>query len=46
METIRGVHRGVLVEKDFLGNITLEVSPGVQQTFRKEEIRKVTSLAR
>ena len=25
---------------------TLEVSPGVQQTFRKEEIRKVTSLAR
>ena len=46
VETIRGVHRGVLVEKDFLGNITLEVSPGVQQTFRKEEIRKVTSLAR
>lgn len=46
VETIRGIHRGVLVEKDFLGNITLEVSPGVQQTFRTEEIRKVTSLAR
>lgn len=46
VETIRGVHRGVLVEKDLLGNLTLEVSPGVQQTFRREDIRKVTPLAR
>ncbi len=46
VETIRGVHRGVLIEKDFLGNITLEVSPGVQQTFRKEDIRKVTPIAK
>lgn len=44
LETLSGVHRGALVEKDFLGNITIEVSPGVQQTFRKEDIRKVKSL--
>ncbi|MGN0848004.1 MAG: PEGA domain-containing protein [Kiritimatiellia bacterium] len=46
VETIRGVHRGVLIDKDFLGNVTLEVSPGVQQTFRKEDIRKITSIAK
>ncbi len=45
IETGRGVHRGVLVEKDFLGNVTLEIAPGVQQTFRAEDIRKVTPLA-
>ncbi len=44
LETVSGIHRGALVEKDFLGNITIEVSPGVQQTFRKEDIRKVKSL--
>ena len=44
LETISGIHRGVLVETDFLGNVTIEVSPGVQQTFRKEDIRKVKSL--
>lgn len=41
IETIRGIHRGVLIEKDFLGNVTLEVSPGVQNTFRADEIRKM-----
>lgn len=44
LETISGVHRGALVEKDFLGNVTIEVSPGVQQTFRKEDIRKIRPL--
>ena len=44
VETIRGVHRGVFVEKDFAGNITLETSPGVHQTYRRDEIRKITPL--
>lgn len=44
LETVSGVHRGALVERDFLGNVTIEVSPGVQQTFRKEDIRKIRSL--
>lgn len=46
VETIRGIHRGVLVEKDLLGNIVLETSPGVHQTFRLEDIRKVTPLGK
>lgn len=46
VETIQGLHRGVLVERDFFDNLTLEVAPGVRQTFRKDEIRKVTPLAR
>ena len=46
IETIRGIHKGVLVEKDFAGNVTLETSPGVHQTFRQEDIRKVTTLGR
>ncbi len=46
VETIRGIHRGVLIEKDFLGNVTLEVRPGVQQTYRAEDIRKVTPIAK
>ena len=44
LETVSGIHHGVLVETDFLGNVTLEVSPGVQQTFRNEDIRKIKSL--
>lgn len=46
VETIRGIHKGVLVEKDFAGNVTLETSPGVHQTFRQEDIRKVTPLGK
>lgn len=46
IDTVRGIHRGVLVEKDVLGNITLETSPGVHQTFRVEDIRKVTALGK
>ena len=46
IETIRGIHKGVLVEKDFAGNVTLETSPGVHQTFRQDEIRKVTALGK
>ncbi len=46
IETIRGVHRGAFVEKDFLGNITLEISPGVLQTFRAEDIRSIKVLAK
>lgn len=46
IETIRGVYRGVLVEKDARGNLILETVPGVRQTFLRDEIRKVTSLAK
>lgn len=44
VETIRGFHRGVFVGKDFAGNVTLETSPGVHQTYRRDEIRKITPL--
>ena len=46
IETIRGVRKGVLVNKDFLGNITIETSPGVEETFKAEDIRKVTPIAK
>ena len=41
IETIRGIYRGVLVKKDFFGSVTLETSPGVEQTFKAEDIRKM-----
>ena len=44
IETIRGVYRGVFVKKDFFGSITLEMSPGVEQTFKAEDIRKMKTL--
>ena len=46
IETIRGVYRGVFVKKDFFGAITLEMSPGVEQTFKSEDIRKMRTLAK
>jgi len=46
IETIRGIYRGVLVKKDFFGAITIETSPGVEQTFKPEDIRKVTPISR
>ena len=46
IETIRGIYRGVFVKKDFFGAVTLEMSPGVEQTFKAEEIRKVKPLAK
>jgi hypothetical protein len=46
IETIRGVYRGVFVKKDFFGAITLEMSPGVEQTFKSEDIRKMKTLAK
>lgn len=46
IETIRGIYRGVLVKKDFFGAITIETSPGVEQTFKPEDIRKVTPIER
>ena len=46
VETSRGIYRGVLVNKDFLGNLTPETAPGVEQTFKAEEIRKVKPLAK
>lgn len=46
VETGRGIYRGVLVNKDFLGNLTLETAPGVEQTFKADEIRKVRLLAK
>ena len=44
IETIRGVYRGVFVKKDFFGAVTLETSPGVEQTFKAEDIRKMKTL--
>lgn len=44
VETVSGVHRGVFVEKDLQGNVTLELSPGVRRTFRREEVRKTTPI--
>ena len=41
IETIRGIYRGVLVKKDFFDSVTLETSPGVEQTFKAEDIRKM-----
>ncbi len=46
IETIRGIYRGVLVKKDFFGAITIETSPGIEQTFKPEEIRKVTPISK
>ena len=46
IETIRGIYRGVLVKKDFFGAITIETSPGVEQTFKSEDIRKVTPISK
>lgn len=46
VETVNGSHVGVLVEKDYFGNITLETSPGVRRTFPQETIRKVVPLSK
>ena len=44
IETIRGIYRGVFIKKDFFGAVTLEMSPGVEQTFKAEDIRKMKTL--
>ena len=44
VETIRGVYRGVLVSNDPFAGITLEVSPGVRQTYPHGDIRKINTL--
>ncbi len=36
--------RGVLVGKDYLGNITIETSPGISTTIKAEDIRSVKPL--
>ena len=36
--------RGVLVNKDYLGNLTIETSPGVSTTIKAEDIRSVKPL--
>ena len=36
--------RGVLVNKDYLGNITIETSPGISTTIKAEDIRSVQPL--
>ena len=46
IETIRGIYRGVFVKKDFFGAITIETSPGVEQTFKAEDIRKMTPITK
>ena len=46
IETIRGIYRGVFVKKDFFGAITIETSPGVEQTFKAEDIRKMTPISK
>ena len=44
VDTTRGIVRGVLVEKDPLGNITLETAPGVQQRILAPDVRKVSAI--
>lgn len=44
VDTTRGIVRGVLVDKDPLGNITLETAPGVQQRILAADVRKVSAL--
>ena len=34
------------VKKDFFGAITIETSPGVEQTFKAEDIRKMTPISK
>ena len=36
--------RGVLVGKDYLGNLTIETSPGISTTIKAEDIRSVKPL--
>lgn len=44
VDTTRGIVRGVLVERDPLGNITLETAPGVQQRILAPDVRKVSAI--
>lgn len=44
VDTTRGIMKGVLVNKDLLGNITLETAPGVQQLIQSSDIRKVAPI--
>ncbi len=44
VETTRGVVRGVLVNKDPLGNISIETAPGVQQLIPAADIRKMAPI--
>ena len=44
VDTTRGIMKGVLVNKDLLGNITLETAPGVQQLIQAGDIRKVAPI--
>jgi hypothetical protein len=46
LDTTRGIVRGVLVERDPLGNITLETAPGVQQRVMAADIRKISAIDR
>jgi len=44
VDTTRGIVKGVLVNKDPLGNLVIETAPGVQQTIPASDIRKVTTI--
>lgn len=44
VDTTRGVVKGVLVNKDPLGNLIIETAPGVQQTIPQADIRKVAPI--
>ncbi len=46
VDTTRGIVRGVLVERDPLGNITLETAPGVQQRILSSDVRKITPITK
>lgn len=44
VDTANGIVKGVLVDKDPLGNITLETAPGVQRLIPAADVRKISPL--
>ena len=44
LNTSRGPVRGVLVERDLLGNVTVETAPGVRQFVPVGDIRKISMI--
>lgn len=44
VETSRGIVKGVLMDKDPRGNLTVETTPGVTQFIPAEEIRRMSSI--
>ena len=44
LNTSRGPVRGVLVDRDLLGNVTVETAPGVRQFVPVGDIRKISMI--